>query len=100
LEVRADNIACLTMMRKLRVKGRGLTRISQELALLIARGTYEPAICDHTPGIQNVLADDLSRKFQPEKAASWTIPAQLANCTQVPSARRGISWWKCRPAAR
>ena len=91
LHVRADNITTLTMLRKLRVKGVGLTRISQDMALDIATATYEPDVLEHTPGIQNGVADMLSRVYDPSD--KFKMPRYLENAVRVIPPERNQTYW-------
>ena len=90
LEVRADNITTLTMVRKLRVKGPGLIMIAQDMALDVARSTFEPDVCMHTPGVQNVLADLLSRIHEPGQTVN--IPTVLKDAPQTILPHRDRAW--------
>ena len=92
LSVRADNITTLTLLRKLRVKGTGLTRVAQEMALDVATSTFEPDVCVHTPGVQNVIADILSRAFQP--GVHFKLPPVLHNVQELFPPPRTRQWWR------
>jgi len=80
------------MVRKLRVKGHGLTLMSQEMALDIACSTFEPDICVHTPGVQNVIADLLSRAFEP--GYIFRVPGALMNIPRAALPIRSDPWWR------
>ena len=92
LAVRTDNMTTLAMARKLRAKGPGLTLLSQELALVVAQASYEPDVCEHTPVIQNGVADTLSRKYEPGKP--WRLPELLQDAEAQLPPRRTSKWWK------
>ncbi len=57
-------------------KTKSLGVIARELALDMADAAYSPDVCEHVPGIANVGADVLSRKFQPDKE-TWSAPEWL-----------------------
>ena len=84
------------MLRKLRVKGAGLTRISQAMALDIASAAYEPDVLEHTPGVQNGVADMLSRFFDP--SGKWTgAPQYLTGAVRTTPPGRGPNYWLSLP---
>ena len=92
LTVGTDNVTALTLIRKLRVKGKALGVISRELALDIASSTFEPDVCEHTPGVQNILADGLSRMFEPN--AVYTLPPEFANVQRCYPPTRDAGWYR------
>ena len=61
----------------LQVKARGIGPgiIARELVLELAEGTVWPKLLEHVLGKANVVADALSRKFQP--GVDFTLPAPL-----------------------
>ena len=81
LEVRADNVAALTLVMKMKAKGDGMNLIARELALDIGSAAFRPNVVAHTPGIANVTADQLSRKFMPDVV--FTLPKALDNVEEV-----------------
>ena len=81
LEVSGDNVAMLTMVSTMRAKGKGTNNIARELALDLADGLFRPAICQRVPGINNVLPDLLSRKYQPGHA--FVLPAALTSAIEI-----------------
>jgi hypothetical protein len=85
LEVRADNVAALTAVAKMKASGIGSNMIARELALDFCDGAFRPDLCVHTPGIASSIADSLSRKFQP--ATTFGLPALLSH---VPESQ--IDW--------
>ena len=94
LSVKSDNIAALIAVRDLKGSSGGLRTIAQEMALDFAFAAFEPDAVCHTPGIQNPIADALSRKRDPSKAATWQLPAALAPVTQSSPPRRDRKWWR------
>ena len=87
LTVRSDNVGALTMVLKMRPKSARLAIIAREIALSLFEFSFIPSVV-HTPGIAHVLADGLSRIFDPSKPDSRAIlshPAiAQAECTVVP----------------
>ena len=80
-------MACLTG------KGEALTLVAKELALDLAQCEYMPKTISHLPGVANVMADVLSRKFDPAKS-NWAIPHLLRGIPPAEVAPRDESWWK------
>ena len=79
LAVRSDNMTTCALVRDLKGKSTGLNLIASELALDIADATHEPDVVQHTPGLQNKIADVLSRSHEP--GVDWELPAILKNTT-------------------
>ena len=73
VRIRSDNLAALVGAARLKGKA-GL--ILREISYVYTEASFEPALCEHIPGVCNVLADRLSRLHEP--GASEGIPAQLA----------------------
>ena len=94
LEFRSDNMAALVMVRQLKGSSNGLRLLAQELSLDFAFSSFEPDAIVHTPGVQNVLADILSRKHDPAKAGSWQLPPLLQSATWCSPPRRDWPWWR------
>jgi hypothetical protein len=76
LIIRGDSISALTMLLKLKSKGKGSAMIARELALDLADGTYYPDLITHSPGIALKTVDALSRKHMPAEEA-WVTPPSL-----------------------
>ena len=51
-------------------KGFGVNLVARELALVLADGAFRPEVVKHISGASNVVADILSRSFQPDKELS------------------------------
>ena len=81
LEVRADNVAALTLVASLRGRGFALNLIARELALDLGDGSFRPDVCSHSPGAASKIADALSLKVQP--GARFEVPALLHNVKAV-----------------
>ena len=73
LAVCADNIAALTLLCRLKASGRGPSIIAREIALEFCDSPYAPYVVTHTPGVANVIADTLSRRYDPSKAFSLLL---------------------------
>ena len=79
LEVRSDSVAALTMAMHLKVYGTGPGIIARELAMVIGCATFRPDVFSHVPGLANVTADALSRRYEP--GVSFRLPALLSGVT-------------------
>ena len=92
LEVRSDSVAALTMAMQMKVSGQGPGIIAQELAMVIGCATFRPNVFSHVPGLANVTADMLSRRFEP--GVSFRLPALLAGVQETHAATRSAQWWR------
>ena len=85
--VRGDNVAALSMVIKMRPKTEHMAIIGREIALHLVHYSFLPAVV-HTPGVAHVIADALSRVYDPNKPEAIQIlqhPAlRKAECTDVP----------------
>ena len=70
LEMRSDSVSSLNMMLNFRSKGYGPNVIAQEMALLIAAGELTPDVLAHTPGVCNIIPDNLSRMYIPDRSST------------------------------
>ena len=73
-------MVALAMLLKMKATGRGPNIVARELALLLARAPFVQIVCEHCPGVANVMADRLSRLHAPERAKT---PEALAGVTRV-----------------
>lgn len=78
LRVKSDSITALTMALKLQASGHATSIVAREIALEVAAANYYPVVAMHVPGIANVIPDQLSRRFQPNKE-EWKLPSLLAD---------------------
>ena len=92
MAVKADNLAALTMTATMRAKRGPMSLIAREMALDIAEGLYVPNVVEHIPGVTNVVADLLSRKFQPGK--TYETHSLLSYAVEVFPGKRDHSWWR------
>ena len=63
----------------------------------MAESTFEPVVYEHVPGIANVVADKLSRKWDPRYQDTWTLPEELNKVTQTVVPRRDREYYALRP---
>ena len=95
LRVRGDNVTALTLLLKLRppANSPGLVLIAREMALDISDATYRPQVLAHVPGLSNVSADTLSRKFAPA-TAPWSVPPCLQDATMRETPARDAAYFR------
>ena len=92
LAVRSDNISALTMTASMKAKAGCMSTLAREMALDIAEGLYSPNVIEHLPGVTNVIADVLSRRYQPGK--KYAVPAILAEIPEIVPETRNEQWWR------
>ena len=92
LHVSSDNMSALSMVCKMQPHSESLGVIARELTLDIADSVYEPQLVSHTPGVANIAADMLSRKFEP--GHHFSLPHCLAAATETLPAERTTEWWR------
>ena len=92
LEVTGDNVGVLHLVATMRASGDGPNKIARELALDLADGVFRPRLCEHTPGVCNVLPDTLSRKFQPDTI--FELPSALSSAVEVQVPARTESYYR------
>lgn len=92
LEIRADSIASLTMTLHMKASGRGPGIVARELALCLGEAEFRPDVGCHVPGVANVTADTLSRRFQPGKA--WSLPGCLQGKPETVVGIRNRKWYR------
>ena len=90
VRVRSDNMSALSMGSRMKIKASPL--IAKEMALLYSHAAHEPRIFEHLPGVANVLADGLSRVFEP--GADKKLPPQLSGTTRRSVPKRGKTWYQ------
>ena len=93
--VNTDNMAALTMAASLRAKGsKAFKLIAREMAMTFAQCSFEPSVVEHLPGIADVLADTLSRRYEPVKGIYWeTKPAVVKDAVECHPAVRDVPWY-------
>ena len=79
----SDSTSALSLVTKLRTSshGRGMRLIARELSLLFGNCAHKPHLLEHIPGVANVLADVLSRRYQPGRA--YSLPCALKEVREV-----------------
>ena len=73
VSIKSDNLAALAMAAKMKSNISGL--ICKELALVMARASFQPRYLEHVPGVMNFTADSLSRLWDP--SGNYGIPQDL-----------------------
>ena len=76
LSVRGDNVTALNLVLRMKAKPGPLKAIAKELAMLLASSPYRPTSANHIAGLTNVVADMLSRRYDPSKP-DWQLPDEL-----------------------
>jgi hypothetical protein len=99
LKVKSDSISALVLCLDLKTRGKGTGIIAREIALDVAQSEYLPRVVEHIPGVDNIIADALSRRHMPHGA--FTLPECLRNVQEAAVAPRDISYYKTtlQPAA-
>ena len=64
--VRGDNVGALSMVLKMRPRTQKMAIVAREIALCLVHYSFLPAVY-HTPGVAHVIADALSRMYDPAK---------------------------------
>ena len=81
VRIRSDNLAALVGAARLKGKA-GL--ILREISYVYTEASFEPALCEHIPGVCNVIADALSRWREPGKSKILPAPLQGASLQTPP----------------
>ena len=92
LHLRGDNIASLVLFSTLKTHSKQLSLIAREFALDLGTAAFRPEVVQHVPGISNVVADQLSRRYEPEKKFELHRSLYTARAIIPPS--RPMSWWR------
>ena len=92
IRVKSDSMSALILTFKLKTSGVGSGIIAREIALDVAQSEYRPNIVEHVPGIDNVVADELSRKFQPGHV--FALPPCLTDVPELQLAARDRSYFR------
>ena len=94
LQMRGDNVGALSLLLRMRPSSPQQAIIARELALHTVHYAFPPRVT-HTPGLAHVIADALSRCYDPgiDKVGILSHHAlKSAVRTDVPT--RGRSWYK------
>ena len=92
LTVRTDNTTVLAMVSRMKASTKELQIIAAEMALILSDSAYMPWAAEHTPGIQHIVADVLSKIHEPGKERP--LPAALKDAQQCIPQRRDDSWYR------
>ena len=69
-------MTALNLVLRMKAKPGPLKAIAKELAMLLASSPYRPTSAYHIAGLTNVVADMLSRRYDPS-IPDWQLPDQL-----------------------
>ena len=96
---RSDAKAALGATEKLRsARSPAIDRIMAEISLVLASMNYEVEIdTAHIPGVENILADALSRLDEP--GCSSSPPPELMEVHRTIAQVRNSGWWITSPGA-
>ena len=72
-------------------KGFGVNLVARELALVLADGAFRPEVVKHISGASNVVADILSRRFQPDK--KFVLPQILRKVEEFRTPSRDAPYY-------
>ena len=92
LHLRGDNVSSLVLFSTLKSHSKQLSTIAREFALDLGAASFKPEVVEHLPGIANTVADQLSRKFDPNK--QFSLHPCLQHAKEVMPPPRTRSWWK------
>ena len=92
IHIQGDNTSALSLVTKMQTHSQSIGVVARELALDVSDAVYEPQVATHVPGVANVAADTLSRKFDPEFA--YSLPPILASAQEVHPPQRDATWWR------
>ena len=100
LKVKSDSISALVLTLNLKTRGKGAGIVARELALDVAASEYAPHIAEHIPGVDNILADALSRRFEP--SFDFQLPSIFADVPEAILPIRGEEYFRTLqpPAAK
>ena len=93
-ETVGDSVSALTVASALKTSGAGASIIAQETALEYADMSFAPCIIAHIPGVANVRADLLSRKFDPRYEQGWSVPLSLKHVPETSAPRRTAEFFR------
>ena len=81
ITVKGDNMTALYAVLKLKAPAGNGRFIARELSTLFTDAHFEPDAVEHVPGISNVTADALSRRYDPAK--TWSVPPLLVGIPET-----------------
>ena len=74
-------MTALTAVSKLKGSSPAVRALTREIALEFTEACFHPTEVQHIPGVTNVLADVLSRRWDPQYRDEWQLPEQLRHLT-------------------
>ncbi len=80
------------MMLALQAKGAGPAAIAREMALELGDGSFAPDLVEHLPGVTNIEADLLSRRYDPAYQP-WSVPPMFASVKETELPPRPLNWY-------
>lgn len=92
LRVRSDSLVALHSLVTVKAAGKGPAIIGRELALDIARGSYQPDVAAHLPGVANSGPDCLFRLDSP--SSDGGLPAYLLGVMLTPVPPRDAEFFR------
>jgi hypothetical protein len=92
LRVKSDSISALVLCLNLKTTGHGTSIVAREIALDVAQSEYRPSIAQHIQGVDNVIADALSRKYMPGNV--FTVPSCLHPDQELALPARGQDYYR------
>ena len=78
-------------MARLASPSADLALVAREIAMDAILGLYTVGVATHIPGVSNVLPDDLSRLWAPDR---HRFPRELRGLPEVPVPDLGPNFWK------
>ena len=92
LRVKSDSVSALILVLRMKTSGRASGIIAREVALDVAASCYAPALAEHVPGVANVVADALSRRFEP--GCTFAVPRCLLEVPELELPPRDASYYR------
>ena len=92
LRVKSDSVSALVLVLNLKTKGKGAGVVARDITFDIATSVCSPHVAEHIPGVENVVADVLSRQFEP--GSDYCLPAALAGVQEMHLSSRDASYYR------
>ena len=92
--VRSDSTAALGALGKLASPNPAINKIAREVSLDVAFSRYGVDVWEHLPGVDNKIADVLSRAFEP--GVTFVLPTELRAAQRTRVEARTGSWWQAQ----
>ena len=92
LRVKSDSISALVLTLNLKTRGKSAGIVARELALDVAASEYAPHVAEHIPGVENTLADALSRRYEPD--FNFKLPLEFASVPESVLPPRGTDYFR------